>query len=113
MFMTWSTTSSTAGVVIFSFFFSSRRRHTRSLCDWSSDVCSSDLKGESHSELGRAGPKPHQKRGGRRDGGVRQRDRLSGGPGGGKAVHRARSLRVHGLLAGNRSPGSESRRQGL
>src|SRR5438034_3552496 len=26
------------------FFFSSRRRHTRSLCDWSSDVCSSDLK---------------------------------------------------------------------
>src|SRR5438034_3762316 len=27
------------------FFFSSRRRHTRSLCDWSSDVCSSDLTG--------------------------------------------------------------------
>ena len=27
----------------FLFFFSSRRRHTRSLCDWSSDVCSSDL----------------------------------------------------------------------
>src|SRR5438034_11505753 len=25
------------------FFFSSRRQHTRSLCDWSSDVCSSDL----------------------------------------------------------------------
>src|SRR5215204_7259011 len=25
------------------FFFSSRRRHTRSLCDWSSEVCSSDL----------------------------------------------------------------------
>src|SRR5438034_9751696 len=24
-------------------FFSSRRRHTMSLCDWSSDVCSSDL----------------------------------------------------------------------
>src|SRR5260221_7060308 len=24
-------------------FFSSGRRHTRSLCDWSSDVCSSDL----------------------------------------------------------------------
>src|SRR5204863_6907832 len=24
-------------------FFSSRRRHTRSLRDWSSDVCSSDL----------------------------------------------------------------------
>src|SRR2546427_2837542 len=28
--------------VIF-FFFSSRRRHTRFDCDWSSDVCSSDL----------------------------------------------------------------------
>src|SRR5690349_24589424 len=27
------------------FFFSSRRRHTRSLRDWSSDVCSSDLAG--------------------------------------------------------------------
>src|SRR5206468_6923469 len=26
------------------FFFSSRRRHTRSDRDWSSDVCSSDLK---------------------------------------------------------------------
>src|SRR5438874_11145769 len=28
---------------LFFFFFSSRRRHTRSLRDWSSDVCSSDL----------------------------------------------------------------------
>src|SRR5438045_6472651 len=27
----------------FMFFFSSRRRHTRCLSDWSSDVCSSDL----------------------------------------------------------------------
>src|SRR5262249_58552185 len=26
-----------------SFFFSSRRRHTRLVSDWSSDVCSSDL----------------------------------------------------------------------
>src|SRR2546430_7447847 len=30
------------------FFFSSRRRHTRFDCDWSSDVCSSDL-GSPHS----------------------------------------------------------------
>src|SRR5437879_9163236 len=29
--------------VEFSFFFSSRRRHTRYIGDWSSDVCSSDL----------------------------------------------------------------------
>src|SRR5437016_10393864 len=28
------------------FFFSSRRRHTRLVSDWSSDVCSSDLKEE-------------------------------------------------------------------
>src|SRR5258706_5430126 len=28
----------------FFFFFSSRRRHTRLVSDWSSDVCSSDLK---------------------------------------------------------------------
>src|SRR5262245_62630320 len=30
------------GVLVF--FFSSRRRHTRCLSDWSSDVCSSDLR---------------------------------------------------------------------
>src|SRR5216683_905446 len=30
------------------FFFSSRRRHTRSDRDWSSDVCSSDLAGRSN-----------------------------------------------------------------
>src|SRR5689334_9544053 len=29
--------------IFFFFFFSSRRRHTRWNCDWSSDVCSSDL----------------------------------------------------------------------
>src|SRR5262245_62731496 len=34
-----------AGVLLLAvrFFFSSRRRHTRCLSDWSSDVCSSDL----------------------------------------------------------------------
>src|SRR5215469_8222812 len=30
-------------IAAYVFFFSSRRRHTRSLRDWSSDVCSSDL----------------------------------------------------------------------
>src|SRR2546430_3793115 len=29
--------------ILLLFFFSSRRRHTRFDCDWSSDVCSSDL----------------------------------------------------------------------
>src|SRR5690242_17514078 len=31
--------------MVFWFCFSSRRRHTRLTCDWSSDVCSSDLAG--------------------------------------------------------------------
>src|SRR5689334_23743792 len=35
--------------LVFFFFFSSRRRHTRWNCDWSSDVCSSDL--SSHVEI--------------------------------------------------------------
>src|SRR5258706_12002802 len=35
----WSLTFAPA----FAFFFSSRRRHTRLVSDWSSDVCSSDL----------------------------------------------------------------------
>src|SRR5574337_1053421 len=34
-----------AGFLFFFFFFSSRRRHTRLSVDWSSDVCSSDLRG--------------------------------------------------------------------
>src|SRR2546430_10637540 len=34
---------SCARFVVMFFFFSSRRRHTRFDCDWSSDVCSSDL----------------------------------------------------------------------
>src|ERR1039458_4879636 len=34
------------------FFFSSRRRHTRCLSDWSSDVCSSDLDVAGREHLG-------------------------------------------------------------
>src|SRR5205085_4071908 len=33
------------------FFFSSRRRHTRFDCDWSSDVCSSDLRATRKSQV--------------------------------------------------------------
>src|SRR5262245_64568265 len=33
-------------MLLYFFFFSSRRRHTRCLSNWSSDVCSSDLKVE-------------------------------------------------------------------
>src|SRR3989449_5187811 len=39
------------GVHTCAFFFSSRRRHTRSDRDWSSDVCSSDRSEEHTSEL--------------------------------------------------------------
>src|SRR5204863_3045301 len=42
-----SFTSLSRPIAFFFFFFSSRRRHTRSLRDWSSDVCSSDLDGVS------------------------------------------------------------------
>src|SRR5262245_65807870 len=50
----------------FFFFFSSRRRHTRCLSDWSSDVCSSDLARarRSPSRAGRRtsrGPLPHRR----------------------------------------------------
>src|SRR5699024_11572777 len=37
------------------FFFSSRRRHTRSKRDWSSDVCSSDLAVETVRAKGNGG----------------------------------------------------------
>src|SRR5437899_4618134 len=39
----WAGRRSRPDVRCLSFFFSSRRRHTRCLSDWSSDVCSSDL----------------------------------------------------------------------
>src|SRR5438477_7248574 len=38
-------TATNCYVLEYFFFFSSRRRHTRLTCDWSSDVCSSDLNG--------------------------------------------------------------------
>src|SRR2546430_12529254 len=45
MYYDWSFLISVVSIVngIVFFFFSSRRRHTRFDCDWSSDVCSSDL----------------------------------------------------------------------
>src|SRR5260370_8326825 len=44
-----------ADVLVVVFFFSSRRRHTRFKCDWSSDVCSSDLSAANTSRCQRAG----------------------------------------------------------
>src|SRR2546430_8314620 len=52
-----STISSVSYVHVVScmfFFFSSRRRHTRFDCDWSSDVCSSDLENVHHRHIIRA-----------------------------------------------------------
>src|SRR4030066_405668 len=43
MWESWTITRVLYPVYINFFFFSSRRRHTRFKCDWSSDVCSSDL----------------------------------------------------------------------
>src|SRR5258706_195477 len=44
--------ASLIGVTILAVFFSSRRRHTRLVSDWSSDVCSSDLDFSSHGQSG-------------------------------------------------------------
>src|SRR5256886_8297134 len=41
-------------LAIWFFFFSSRRRHTRFDCDWSSDVCSSDLAGRGETSAARS-----------------------------------------------------------
>src|SRR2546430_5897885 len=46
----WSQSDSNNRLSRVCFFFSSRRRHTRFDCDWSSDVCSSDLEIR-HSDL--------------------------------------------------------------
>src|SRR6202034_658420 len=44
--------------LFFFFFFSSRRRHTRFDCDWSSDVCSSDLAIFGNARQAGGGPNP-------------------------------------------------------
>src|SRR2546430_5540424 len=59
--------------LVFFFFFSSRRRHTRFDCDWSSDVCSSDLCDEradlsAESRLARRSVAPWPARSGHRSG---------------------------------------------
>src|SRR5437762_10934994 len=69
------------------FFFSSRRRHTRYIGDWSSDVCSSDL------------PRPGQRlRGGR-----------GRGPGRGRAAREYISLLAQYHRSEERRVGKECR----
>src|SRR5256886_6734638 len=48
--------------MVFHFFFSSRRRHTRFDCDWSSDVCSSDLRDGDRRDQGAGGTPVRQVR---------------------------------------------------
>src|SRR5688572_2869995 len=73
------------------FFFSSRRRHTRFDCDWSSDVCSSDLL-----RLGRDEGKP------------------AGHPAGRSEVHRLQDLPAPARLqaAGHRGHAGTRHRRG-
>src|SRR5438034_1550127 len=82
------------------FFFSSRRRHTISLCDWSSDVCSSDL-------LSRGGrDRPEDDAAGKLPAGGR-----GGVIGAGRAAS-ARARRVTGGWNGRADGRSEERRVG-
>src|SRR5690349_22619302 len=67
----------------FFFFFSSRRRHTRSLRDWSSDVCSSDLGPDTRGLRGR-GRRRARRRDGRRGGDRVPHGRWPPGAGGGR-----------------------------
>src|SRR5437762_8905040 len=84
------------------FFFSSRRRHTRYIGDWSSDVCSSDLLG-SHSRKHGEGERS-------KDWGI------GGDEGRGKTDHRKQvECNRERVPAGGRHPGdlrSEERRVG-
>src|SRR2546430_7020678 len=51
IFIIWMVTMMVVIILLSFFFFSSRRRHTRFDCDWSSDVCSSDLQLEADEVL--------------------------------------------------------------
>src|SRR5437763_13422966 len=65
------------------FFFSSRRRHTRYIGDWSSDVCSSDLPSARRQHGQRAHRDPRVTRYPRAEGGAASRRptaRIAGGP---------------------------------
>src|SRR6266478_4710492 len=86
--------------MFFFFFFSSRRRHTRFDCDWSSDVCSSDLirlrAAARTSPQGRAARDQGKDQGGESSGATSAQSewkRLGAGTGG-VAVFRGGALRI-------------------
>src|SRR5215213_11138288 len=66
------------------FFFSIRRRHTRLVSDWSSDVCSSDLRravrAGQRRTVGAADPARRTRRPGDQTGGLAGEDQLAAGP---------------------------------
>src|SRR5215813_14343841 len=70
------------------FFFSSRRRHTRCGRDWSSDVCSSDLRSRTANRLG-----AHSIMIGGSEGATRGGSAGGGGSGGGTRLRLARQAR--------------------
>src|SRR2546430_8353582 len=89
----------------FVFFFSSRRRHTRFDCDWSSDVCSSDL--ADRRRCGRGGLVGGGDRGGRqshRPRGEHRRQRARDAP-----WPRAADLDGDARLGGRKSGGEGKR----
>src|SRR2546430_14462710 len=77
------------------FFFSSRRRHTRFDCDWSSDVCSSDL--ELLGALRRRERPEARARATREDGGPGGHGDSLSGRGGGEASRSSMAIRATSL----------------
>src|SRR5579862_3839682 len=100
-------------LLFFFFFFSSRRRHTRWNCDWSSDVCSSDLGGRPRrAALRRSRGGGATVAGGR---GAGQRSSHRRGRAGRARLRRRRERRRRGARAGRGRrllPGRARRRRG-
>src|SRR5437899_3956614 len=100
-------TESTSSV----FFFSSRRRHTRCLSDWSSDVCSSDLVRPTGHGADRSS---RQLDLGHRAGGVRAVDAAARPPRAARHVREHAPLTMTGRCAyldGNRAGGGHQMRR--
>src|SRR5690242_21276018 len=95
---------------LYFFFFSSRRRHTRLTCDWSSDVCSSDLHRQAAAAAapGRGQPAARHRRGGDR-GRAEGRDPVHGGTG--RRDHRGAVLRLQ--RHGGRGAGRQGEGEGV
>src|SRR5712675_2505990 len=85
-------------IVVFFFFFSSRRRHTRCSRDWSSDVCSSDLR-----------YRPRERFGGGALRGVWERDGAGSVRGFAKVLRLLRAGRVAARAGRHRADGGAQR----